>query len=89
MGIVARAKGELVKTALAKVVDGNTGSSLLGVVSVAILGSGIQFADLFGPDQTKQMHAAGLIAGAVVVGIWSWAIGRKNAGPVAMPTGSK
>jgi hypothetical protein len=85
MGIVASAKGELVQTALKRImVDGNTGSSLLGLLAAGILGSGVQLSDLFGGDQTKQMHAAGLIAGAVIVAGWGWFIGRKK--PVAAVT---
>jgi hypothetical protein len=78
MGIVASAKGELVKTLLDRLTHGDTGSSLLGLVAAAVVGSGVTFSDFFSTDQTKQMHAVGLSAGAAAVVVWGYYIGKKK-----------
>ncbi|HYT08978.1 MAG TPA: hypothetical protein VEL77_15140 [Rugosimonospora sp.] len=81
MNIVNSAKGELVQTVLRKIVDGNTGSTLLGGVAVAILASGASFPDLFSTDQSKLAHAWGLAIGGAILGVWGWKIGRKPVAP--------
>jgi hypothetical protein len=78
MGIVASAKGEFLKTALGKLTEGNSGSTLLGAAAAAVLGSGVSFGDLFSSDQTKQAHALGLVAAAIAVSVWGFFIGRKK-----------
>ena len=85
MNLVASAKGELIEVVLRKVTDGNTGSTLLGGVAVAILASGANFADLFSADQAKLAHAWGLAIGGAILGAWAWKIGRKPAAPT-LPT---
>lgn len=78
MGLIASAKGEAVKTALSKLTEGNSGSTILGVIAAAVVGSGVNFGDFFSTDQTKQAHAIGLAAGAVVVALYGYFIGRKK-----------
>lgn len=78
MQIVADAKGEFVKVLLEKLTHGDTGSSILGLVAAGVLTSGVNFGDLFSSDQTKQIHAAGLAAGAAVVVVWGYFIGKKK-----------
>ena len=78
MSILGSAKGEFVKVLLEKLTHGDTGSSLLGAVAAAVLVSGVDFGDLFSSDPNKQMAAMGAVAGAIVVGVWGWKIGKKQ-----------
>lgn len=75
MGLIAAAKGEFVKALLEKLTHGDTGSSLLGLIAAAVLASGISLSDLFSSDETKKMHAWGLIAAASLIAIWGWVTG--------------
>ena len=83
MGLIASAKGTLVKTVLDKLTHGDTGSTILGAIAGAVLLSGVNFADLFSSDQNKQMGAVGTIVAAVIVGAWGWKTGKKT--PPAAP----
>jgi hypothetical protein len=81
MGLQAAAEGLGVKIFLKKLVDGNTGSTILGVIGAAVLASGVNYGDLFSADQNKKATAVGMIAGAGVTAVWGYYIGRKPATP--------
>ena len=78
MGLIASAKGTLVKTVLDKLSHGDTGSTILGTVAGAVLLSGANFSDLFSQDQNKQVTAIGTIAAAAVIAVWGFYVGKKK-----------
>ena len=77
MRLIPSAKGEFLKVLLGKLTHGDTGSTLLGAAAAGVLASGVNLSDLFGSDSQKQAQAAGTIAGALVVAVWGYFIGKK------------
>ena len=66
----------IVRTALKKLTDGDTGSSILGVVASGLLAAKINFGDLFSKDKGKQATAIGLLAGTAITLVWGYYTGK-------------
>lgn len=78
MSVGSSFKGAALKAALGKLQDGNSGSTALGAVSLAVLSAGVDFGRLFdSSDSTKQGTEWGKVAAALVLGVWGYFIGRK------------
>jgi hypothetical protein len=86
MGLISGAKGEIIKVALKRFTDGDSGSTILGVIAAAILTSGMSFGDLFSKDGAKQAQAIGLLAGSIAVAGYGYFIGKKKPAAQSAPS---
>lgn len=68
----------IVRTALKKLTDGDTGSSLIGILASGLLAANINFGDLFSKDKAKQATAIGLLVGTGVTLIWGYYTGKEK-----------
>jgi len=73
-------KGAFLKSAVSHLQDGDTGSTLLGVLAAAILGAGIDFGKVSqGFGTTDSAMECGKVAGVAVITVWGFFIGKKKA----------
>lgn len=71
-------KDLIVKSALKRLTDGDSGSTLLGILAAGLLSSNVNFGDLFSKDQTKKAQAVGLLIGTMAIVIWGYVTGKKG-----------
>lgn len=84
MGIANSIKGKMVDVVLKRLMDGDKGSSLLGLMAGALLAANIDFGRVFAffqnPTQENCIEAAKALAVVIAV-VWGYFIGRKPGAP--------
>lgn len=83
MPILDSIKGAFVKSALNKLVDGDKGSTTLGLLAGALLAANLDFGLILqGLHDQKSAMECGKAAAIVALVLWSRYIGKKPADPV-------
>jgi hypothetical protein len=83
MGIIKMFKNNAIKSALGKLTEGDTGSTVIGAIAVSLLALNIDFDAIVqllsgAPQPNSTGEVAKVIAG-VVLGLWAWYTGKNKA----------
>ena len=82
MVVLDSVKNAFINQALKRVLDGNTGSNILGVILAAVVGANINYAKAMAgfkfDNQENAMESAKLV-GTVAVALFAYFVGKKKA----------
>lgn len=77
MGIVTSIKGNIAKSLLRQLTDGDKGSTVLGAAAAALLAANINFGLLFQCCSTEESGIElGKAIAVVVLGVWGYCTGK-------------
>ena len=93
MGLVKFVKNKYVKNSLEKLTEGDTGSTIIGVIALTLLSMNIDF-DAVGLVLSGNVSPNGIgevvkVAAGVSLGIWAWKTGKGKKDESTKTKGSK